>query len=166
MRGHNNLPVELLKGALAGALATKVMERISLFLYEHEDPAVRRREDEVRQDKPPYLVAADKTAKLIGRPLTEEQKQTLAMAYHWGLGLSAGALYAVLRRRYASLNRTRGLGFGLAFFLLIDEMLNAALRLTPPPKAFPWQAHARGLVAHLAYAVAANTALDALDRAA
>lgn len=167
MRGRNRgRASELTKGILAGAAATWVMERVAGYLYAHEDPTARRREDEVRGDRAPFRVAADKTADLTGISMSEEQRERLGMGYHWGLGLGAGALYAIFRRRINWLDKGQGLVFGLAFFLIIDEALNTVLGLTPAPQSYPWQAHARGLAAHLTYGVVADTTLDVLDRAA
>jgi len=36
--------------------------------------------------------------------------------------------------------------------------------MTPGPGSFPWQAHARGLVGHLVFGLAAEAALSAADR--
>jgi hypothetical protein len=165
MSKRGSLASELAKGILAGVVATWMMERVTTYLYEHENPEARRREDDARQGKHAYAVAAEKTASLIGVQLSDEQQQTLGMVYHWGLGLGAGAVYAALRRRVDWLESGRGTAFGFLFFILVDEVLNIALGLTPPPQAYPWQAHARGLAGHLTYGVVADTALNALNRA-
>ncbi len=104
MRRRTNLGTDLLKGALAGLVATWVMERVTTYLYEHEGSAARQREDEARQGKHAFTVAAEKTTDLTGISLSEDQQQRLGMAYHWGLGLGAGALYAALRRRVGRLD--------------------------------------------------------------
>ncbi len=166
MARNTSFGTDLLKGVLTGVAATWVMERVTEYLYEHEDPAARRREDQARQGKHAFAVAAEKTAGLTGVHLSEAQQRKLGMTYHWGVGLGAGALYAVLRRRVGWLDRGQGAAFGLLFFVLVDEAMNAAMGLTPPPQDFPWQAHARGLAGHLVYGVVAETALDVLDRAA
>lgn len=57
----------------------------------------------------------------------------------------------------------RGLSFGTGFYLLVDEIGNPALGLTPGPGAFPWQAHARGLVAHLAFGVTTEVVLNLME---
>ena len=41
-----------------------------------------------------------------------------------------------------------------------------ALGLTPGPTAFPWQAHARGLVGHLTFGTVTDGTLRLLDRVA
>lgn len=163
---RDSLAADLIKGVVAGAAATWVMERVTTYMYEHENRDARRLEDEVRHGKHAFAVAAEKTSKLTGVHLSKEQQEKVGMAYHWGLGLGAGALYAAVRRRVDWVDRGQGLAFGLMFFLLVDEAMNTALGLTPPPQAYPWQAHARGLAGHLVCGVVADTALDALDRAA
>ncbi len=60
------------------------MERVTAYLYENENPEARRREDEVRQGKHAFVVAAEKTVDLTGIRLSEAQQQKLSMAYHWG----------------------------------------------------------------------------------
>lgn len=165
-RRSTDVGLDVLKGAVAGAVATWVMERVTTYMYQRENRSALRREDEARHGQHAFAVAAQKTAGLTGVQLSETQQQQLGLAYHWGLGVGAGALYAALRPRILWLGSGQGAVFGLLFFLLIDEAMNTALGLTPPPRVFPWQAHARGLAGHLVYGVVAETALDALDRAA
>ena len=70
------------------------------------------------------------------------------------------------RRRFNSLGRTVGLGFGTAFWALLDEGLVPALGLTPGPLAFPWQTHARGLAGHLTFGTVTDGTLRVLDAVA
>jgi uncharacterized membrane protein YagU involved in acid resistance len=72
----------------------------------------------------------------------------------------------VLRRRWRASAAARGLTFGTAFFLVVDELMNPLLGFTPGPRAFPWQAHARGFGGHLAFGAASELALQGLDRVA
>lgn len=44
--------------------------------------------------------------------------------------------------------------------------MNPLLGFTPGPRAFPWQAHARGLGGHLAFGLTSDLILDGLDRVA
>ena len=55
--------------------------------------------------------------------------------------------------------------FGLGLWLLQDEVLNSVTGLGAKPQEYPWQAHARGLAAHLAYGVVTELALGVVDRA-
>jgi uncharacterized membrane protein YagU involved in acid resistance len=75
-------------------------------------------------------------------------------------------LYGALRSRFESASLARGLAFGTTFWLLMDEGAVYALGLTPGPRAFPWQTHARGLAGHLTFGAVADATLDALQPAA
>ena len=61
-----------------------------------------------------------------------------------------------------------GLGapFGVLFALIGDEATNQVMGLSAPPKAWPVDAHVRGLVGHVAYAAAAESAFRVFDAAA
>lgn len=165
MRNHrrHGLGEDLLKGAIAGAVATWVMGKVTSTLYEREDRGAKRQEDDVRGGKSAYGVAAEKTARALGSPLQGEQGEKLGSAIHWALGIGAGAAYAVLRRRFDSVGRAAGFGFGTTFWAVVDEGLVPALGLTPGPRAFPWQTHARGLAGHLTFGTVTDGTLRVLD---
>jgi hypothetical protein len=141
---------DLLKGAIAGAVATFVMGKVTGYMYEHEDRDARREEDEARGGRASYGAAAGE----------------VVSPTHWALGIGAGAAYAVLRRRFQGLGTTAGTAFGTAFWAFLDEGLVPALGLTPGPTAFPWQTHARGLVGHLTFGTVTDGTLRLLDRVA
>jgi Protein of unknown function (DUF1440) len=134
---------DVIKGAIAGAVATWVMGRVTSAMYEREDRWVRRAEDDARGGR-----------------------EKLGSAIHWALGIGAGAAYAVLRRRFHALGRTAGLGFGTAFWALLDEGLAPTLGLTPGPRKFPWQTHVRGLAGHLTFGTVTDGTLRLLDAVA
>jgi hypothetical protein len=157
---------DIVKGAIAGAIATWVMGKVTTAMYEREDRWVRRAEDDVRGGKTSYAAAADRAARLAGTSLDERQREQVGTAIHWALGIGAGAAYAVLRRRFHSIGRTAGLGFGTVFWGLLDEGLVPALGLTPGPRAFPWQTHARGLAGHLTFGTVTDGTLRLLDAVA
>lgn len=161
-----NVLADVIDGAIAGALATWVMGKVTTALYAREDADARHREDAVRDGKTAYGVAAEKLAGLAGTELTDEERAQVGARIHWGLGAAAGAVYGLLRPDAAQSSLARGLTFGGAFWLLVDEGANAALGLTPGPRAFPWQAHARGLAGHLVFGAVAEAALGVLQPAA
>lgn len=165
-RNETDVLGDLVKGALAGVAATWAMGPVTSYLYEHESRGAREAEDEARGDRTAYGVAAEKAADAVGVELSDEQRKQAGTAVHWALGAGAGAAYGALRNRLPGVGAAGGLLFGTAFWLAVDEGANYALRLTPGPTAFPWQTHARGLVGHLVFGVAANAALDALDAVA
>ena len=75
-----------------------------------------------------------------------------------GVSIGGGVLYSVLR--VPAVRAGRGLAYGTAFWLVVDEGLTPLLGFAPGPLAFPWQTHARGLLGHLVFGAAADTALE------
>jgi hypothetical protein len=159
---QRNIAADLVLGAVAGAAATWVMGKATTYLYEHESREAREREDSARGDKNAYEVAAEKAADVLGRQLSEEERKQVGSAIHWALGVGSGALYGALRPRIGG-GWASGALFGAAVWLLMDEVGNVALGLTPGPTAFPWQAHARGLAGHLVLGLAVEGVLRAED---
>ncbi len=163
MSERQSIGADLAKGAIAGAVATWVMTKVTTAMYEREDKNARAREDEVRGGQTAYGVAAEKTARLAHVSLSDDTQQRAGTAIHWALGIGAGATYSVLRRRFDGSRKFAGLGFGTAFWLLLDEVAVPVLHLSPGPAAFPWQTHARGLAGHLSFGVVVDTTLRVLD---
>jgi uncharacterized protein DUF1440 len=156
----HGLGEDLIKGAIAGAVATWVMGKLTGAI------GARRREDEARSGKTSYGVLAERAAGGMGATLDDRGRERYGLAVHWALGVGSGALYAVLRRRFGSLGRAAGVGFGTMFWAAVDEGLVPALGLTPGPRAFPWQAHARGLAGHLTFGTVTDGTLRLLDAVA
>ena len=67
---RHGLGEDLVKGAIAGAVATFVMDRATTFLYQREDRRAREREDEARGGTTAYESVAEKGAALVGTRLT------------------------------------------------------------------------------------------------
>jgi Protein of unknown function (DUF1440) len=160
--GHS-IGEDLIKGAIAGAVATWVMGKVTDAMYQREDHWARRREDDARSGKTSYGVLAEKAAGAMGRTLDDQSRERYGAAAHWALGVGAGAIYAVMRRRFRALGRAAGVGFGTMFWAAVDEGVVPALGLTPGPRAFPWQTHARGLAGHLTFGTVADGTLRVLD---
>ena len=152
-------------GAVAGAAAVWVMDRVDWFNFLHEDPAARRQAQAVRPGgMDPAHVAADKLARSMGWELEPRDDNPLGKAIHYSLGIGPGALYGALRREVPAVTAGRGSLFGLGLFLLQDEGLNAITGLSARQGAYPWQAHARGAVAHVVYGLVLDAALNLADR--
>jgi len=164
--GRSNGPSigeDLIKGAIAGAVATWVMGKVTDAMYQQEDRWARRREDDARSGKTSYGVLAEKAAGAMGKTLDDQSRERYGAAAHWALGVGAGAIYAVMRRRFRALGSAAGVGFGTMFWAAVDEGVVPALGLTPGPRAFPWQTHARGLAGHLTFGTVADGTLRVLD---
>lgn len=166
MRAGRRALAGAIDGAIAGALATWVMGKATTALYERESASARTREDSARGGLTAYEAAAARLAGLRGATLSAEQRSVYGERIHWALGIGAGILYALLRDRIPGRALARGLAFGVAFWLVVDEGATPALGLTPGPTAFPWQTHARGLVGHLVFGTIADATLALLGATA
>jgi len=155
---------EMFKGAISGLAATYLMNQTTTWLYEHEAPSTREREDQARGGQSAYVNMAESAARTAGVALSDEAKNRAGTAIHWSTGIIGGIKYAVLRRFRPELTAGYGLAYGLGFFLVLDELVNPLAGFTAGPSAFPWQAHARGLAGHLVYGASNHATLRLLDR--
>ncbi len=165
---RDDLLMKALKGAVAGAVGVWLMDRLDWFMFRHEDQLARHRTEQVRPGgQAPARVAVKKAADALGTHLTASQLESAGLALHYALGIGPAAAYGALRERLPATSQGQdllhGLGFGLGLFLIQDEGLNQAMGLSAKQKDYPWQAHARGLVAHLALGLVTNTVLNLLE---
>jgi hypothetical protein len=152
-----------LRGAIAGGIAVWVMDQVDWYMYNHEDPEARRQTQRVRPGgMDPAHVIANKVAGAFGKELSPRQPHPAGIAVHYSLGIGPGALYGAVQDRAPALGTGRGALFGLGLFLIQDELVNAATRLSARPRQYPWQAHARGVIAHIVYGVVTDTLLRVL----
>lgn len=155
----------LLKGAIAGAAGVFIMDRITWYMYKHEDPMAYKEEKEAQVDgKYAAHVAASKMADAVNAQLSERQLYTAGKSVHYLMGILPGALYGAYRHRVNGLNSWRGLLYGAGLFIMMDEIVAPLLGLTSGPRAYPWQAHARGLAGHLALGATTDATLLLLDK--
>jgi hypothetical protein len=154
---------DVVKGAIAGFAGMKAMEKTTTFMYQHEDPEARKEYEEVTGGKYPPQRTAEFVEEKLDLELSEKQHKMLAKGSHQMVGIGAGVAYALARRRIGWADKGHGLLFGTLFSLIFDEGLTPLVGFAEPPQAYPWQAHARGFVGHLAFGLAAETVLDALD---
>lgn len=155
------------KGAIAGAVGVWVMDRLDWFMFERVDARARQRTEEVRPGGlDPTHVAVNRAAHAAGTTLSQPQPHPAGIALHYALGIGPAAIYAAMRERFpvrrAGQDHLYGLGFGLGLFLVQDETLGTLTGLSADPRAYPRQAHARGLAAHLAFGLATNMTLNLL----
>jgi hypothetical protein len=158
MSALTDVTEDLVVAALAGYLATKAMEPVSMKLYELESEEDRQREDAVRPG-PPYEIAAKKIAASVGVELQGKALKRASLAMHYGLALSWSPLDVVLRRTRGTDPVLAGLGTGAAMSLIADEAMTPLLGYSAPNRAYPLVTHLRGFLAHLVFglAVAATT---------
>jgi hypothetical protein len=168
-RTDRNVMTDVVAGAIAGALGVWVMDQVGWWMYCAESEETRQREKRARaevggSEMGPASVATQKINRNLDLNLTEQQQDILSSVIHYGLGVLPGALYGSLRPQRNRIGNSRGLLYGLVLFLLNDELMSVQLGLAAKPSQYPWQAHARGLVTHVALGVATDQAFRLLNR--
>lgn len=156
---------KVLIGAAAGAVGTWALDRADWRMWNNESAEARQQTTSVRPGgEPPAQVLAGTIEKTFGLDASPEQHELAGDAIHYGLGIAPAVAYALYRDRLPGTGPARGALFGLGLFLAQDEGLNTLTGLGADPRRYPWQAHARGLVAHLVYGVVTELALDLADK--
>ncbi|MDO5370060.1 hypothetical protein [Paracoccus sp. (in: a-proteobacteria)] len=164
---NDDLGRALLTGTVAAVAATVALDRLDWFMWNNLSPETRQRTRSVRPEglDPGHLIAR-KAARALGTdiaPRGRDNQHPAGVAVHLAIGMVPALAYAALRRRAPSLTAGGGTLFGLGMFTLHDEGMNTASGLGARPAEYPWQAHARGLVAHLVYGAVLEGTLRLLD---
>lgn len=153
----------LLKAAAAGAVAVWVMDRFDWFAFDHEDPHARCRTEAVRPGgMDPAHAFASKAAAMAGTTLgpAPHHQHPAGLVVHYAVPMGLAILYDRLRRRIPAVGSAGGILYGAGIFVLLDEVINPILGLAARPGQYPWQRHARELMAHLVYGVVINAILQ------
>lgn len=154
------LRLDLAIAPFAGYLATRAMEPVGAWRYEHQSQPDRDREQAVRLG-PPYRIAAQKTSALVGLDLPDAVLDKAALAFHDGLAVPWAPTDALLRRRTHLGPIAAGLASGAAMSATVDDGLTPGLGFSAPNRAYPAAAHVRGAAAHLAFGLAVAAVTEA-----
>ena len=154
---------DAIRGAIAGGVATWVMDLVTTGLLENQPKRVTAREEAARPNgKSSVGNLVDRVQAATGLRLNKSTRRMAEQAVHYALGIMPGAVYGVLRPRLRSVGAARGIAFGLALFALNDELLNTKLGLAGPISAYPAETHLRGLVGHVVLGATTDTGLSLL----
>ena len=102
-------------------------------------------------------VAAVVAEPLMGRELTDEEKEAGGTAVHYAFSVSVGAVYGALAEAVPEVTAGAGLPFGLFVWLAADETVTPLLGLSKGPTEYPPSKHLYALASHLVYGVTAET---------
>jgi hypothetical protein len=151
------------RGAVAGAVATWLMDLVTTGVVERQSGADRAREAAAQPNGQSSVAnMIDRIESATSRRLSPGLRSGLSQAIHYGLGVVPGAIYGMLRRRVPGLAAGRGVAYGALLFLANDEIANTQLGLAGPYGAYPLSSHWRGFVGHTVLGVATDAGLDVL----
>jgi hypothetical protein len=154
---------DAIRGALAGAAATWLMDKVTTGLYEAQPPEVTKLEASGRPNgKSSVANLVDRVEAQTGITVPPSRRPAVENAVHYALGMVPGAIYGVVRRYVPFARLGRGLAYGLAVFALNDEYLNTKLGLAGRIEAYPPETHLRGLAGHAVLGVGTETGIQLL----
>jgi hypothetical protein len=156
-----DLKRDAIRGAIAGAAATWLMDLVTTGMLEAQPREVTARE---RAAQPNGMSSVgnlvDRVEAATGFHVPTGRRRPVENVIHYGLGIVPGALYGVVRRFLPFARVGRGLAYGLALFAVNDEYANTKLGLAAPPKAYPPETHMRGLTGHAVLGLATETGIQ------
>ncbi|MBA2701305.1 MAG: DUF1440 domain-containing protein [Chloroflexi bacterium] len=153
----------ILGGAVAGGAATWVMDAVTTGMMAGQAASVTAREEAARPNgKSTVENLIDRLSDEVGWMPGSDEREKVAVAIHYGLGVVPGAAYALLRHRVPFLGAGNGLVYGFLLWLFNDEYLSTRLGIAGPADAYPSETHLRALVGHLALGVSTDTGLNVL----
>jgi uncharacterized membrane protein YagU involved in acid resistance len=162
-RFRNRWWTDALRGAIAGAAATWLMDQVTTAQLEAQSEETTRREQAAQPNgKSSVANLVDRIETRFGLVLDDQQRAAAAQAVHYGLGIVPGAAYAVLRPRVPLVGSGRGVGYGIALWASNDVYAHAALGLSGPVDAYPMKTHRRGLIGHVVLGGATDTVIALL----
>jgi hypothetical protein len=151
------------RGAIAGAAATWVMDLVTTAMLDRQSPESRGREEAVRPNgKSSVENLVDRATTVFDFELDADTTARATQAAHYALAIVPGALYGALRDRLPLIGAGGGVVYGALLWAVNDEWLNTRLGLSAPPDAYPPEAHLRGLVGHLVLGAVTDSGIDLL----
>lgn len=149
-------------GALAGGLAAAAT---SLFQAAWQGAKLPPSEREPLEIPPTEKVADELIEAATGRPLLHHEREVAGVLVHHTVGAGLGALYALAGERWPAVKARRGLVYGLAVWVIVEECGLAALGLKAPPWRVRPAEHVFAACSHIVFGPALDIALRTLQRA-
>ena len=95
-------------------------------------------------------------APFVSRKLSSRETRIGSAIVHYAIGGAAGALYATAAHWLPRVTKFGGVGFGIALWLVGDEIVMPAFGLTAPARRYSFRMRANALGEHLVYAFTVN----------
>lgn len=145
------LPARVVAGAVAGLVATYLMDGLGTLIWEHTSENARKRERLV-EPKFPLIILGERIAAHLDWKPVEINGDKIGTVLHWGIGLACGALHGLVEPVFAPQRKLLGQPIAMGM-LAVDEFGLPAAGLCPHPSAFPYETHVRAFFAHACYGV-------------
>ncbi|HET7030522.1 MAG TPA: hypothetical protein VFI34_08425 [Candidatus Limnocylindrales bacterium] len=157
---------DALRGAVAGTVATWLMDQVTTGVQATQSAADRAREEAARPNgRGAVANLVERLDGALGTRLDRTGRVRAETAVHYALGALPGALYGIARGRLPLVGGWAGAAYGGVLWAVNDEALNTRLGLAGPFAAYPLSAHWRGFVGHVALGAATDSGLDILGAA-
>lgn len=145
---------DILVGAVAGVAAIWVADKLDQAIYRAGGPEGIRKTEAARPGgMDPAHVLAKRAADAVGVDVGDPKDNPAGHTIHYGIAAGMGALYGLLRGLTPAVSTGRGALFGMAMFVLQDQVGNTALGLAGNPLKYPVRDHARGAAAHTLFGI-------------
>lgn len=95
-------------------------------------------------------------APFVSRKLSAHETRIASAIVHYAVGGAAGALYGTAADWTPSVTKFRGLGFGIAMWIVGDEMVMPVLGFTDKSSTYSLRMRANAFGEHLVYAFTVN----------
>lgn len=154
----------MIRGAIAGAAGIWVLNEVDRYLAGRESAATRR--DTVAAQPggmDPAHVVADRVARATGSMLSPADQEAVSTGVKYAAGMMPAAALGALRDRLGRWTVAgRGFAFGVTAWAVEDEWIKARSGLAAGATRYPWQAHGRGFLSHVAYGLTVDAVLRVL----
>lgn len=139
---------DVLAGAIAGGAAVWLISKMDWSLSH-----AGRKSSAPASGMDPAHAAAGKAASAAGVKIGNPRDNPAGLTVHYGIGIGAGALYGLLRGMAPVVTTGRGSLFGVANFIIGDEIGAPAMGLAKGPLDYAARDHAKSALAHVVFGV-------------
>ena len=152
----------LARGAVAGAVATMAMKKVTSLL---ESKKKIRAQDAFRERKLAEREIIDRLNKRYKWKMSRPKRAVAARGLRWGIGIGTGAVGSYVARRVgAESSPWRAAILSALTFMVFDELIKPAVGVQTSPRQVPLQTHAAALAGHATYGLVHAGTGQALQR--
>jgi uncharacterized membrane protein YagU involved in acid resistance len=150
-------------GLVGGLVASYVMSKFQALTSKLSKGD--NKQSSQSSEEPANVKAAEEISQAVfDHSLTKREKEPAGEAVHYAMGGTSGLIYGAAAELAPVTTIGAGLPFGTAVWVLADEVMVPALKLSKPPTAYPLSTHVYALSSHLVYGLATDLTRRAVRR--